>query len=424
MRLYPRLGLARRTVRLRLTLLYGALFLVCGTVLVGITYILASQSTSSVYTYRGPDGTISVLTDPTTKASPGGSLRDSSGDGSHDRSTTSPPETARVAAAAAREQRDRQLNDLVAESAVALGITTVISLGVGWLVAGHVLRRLHRVTTAARSISANNLHERLALDGPDDELKELGDTFDQLLARLESSFLSQRQFIANVSHELRTPMARQRTLAQVALADPDATVDSLRTAHERVLAAGSQQEQLVLALLTLARGQAGLSRREPFDLARLTEEVVLSRSGDAAQAGVTVRTELDAAPASGDARLVERMVVNLVDNALRHNVPDGLVKVSTRNQDGRTVLTVANTGPVIPGAAVEQLFQPFERLGAGRGEGLGLGLSIVRAIADAHDAEVDARPRAGGGLVTTVTFPAPDPADHRGAAASHTPVRV
>jgi signal transduction histidine kinase len=295
------------------------------------------------------------------------------------------------------------------------------------MVAGRVLRRLRRITAAARDISANNLHERLGLDGPQDELRELGDTFDQLLCRLEASFMAQRQFIANASHELRTPMARQRTLAQVALSDPDASAESLRAAHERVLAAGAQQEQLIMALLTLARGQAGLSRREPFDLARVTEEVVLSRAEEAEQRSVTVRTASAAAWTMGDVRLAERMIVNLVDNALRHNVPGGVVEIRARARDGAAVLTVSNTGPEIPEAVVDQLFQPFERFGSertGRSEGLGLGLSIVRAIADAHGAVLETRPRPGGGLVTTVTFQAPDRTDRRSPVESRTPARV
>ncbi|MCP2343544.1 sensor histidine kinase [Actinomadura rupiterrae] len=425
---FVRSALGRRTVRLRLTLLYGALFLVCGTALVGITYLLASQSTPGVYTSHGPNGDTNALARGSSSPGPDGSLHSTSGENGGS-SVSNAPAPARAADVAkqserqAREQRAGELRSLLVQSGTALGITTVISLGVGWVVAGNVLRRLQRVTDAARTISASNLHERLALDGPQDELKELGDTFDELLARLEGTFLAQRQFIAHVSHELRTPMARQRTLAQVALADPDATVESLRSAHERVLAAGAQQEQLVLALLTLARGQAGISRREPFDLAPLARDVVLNRSEEAQRLGVTVRTDLAAAPVAGDARLTERMITNLVDNALRHNVPGGRVEVTASARDGSAVLTVANTGRVIPEPAVEQLFEPFERLGAVRAEGLGLGLSIVRAIADAHGAAVVARPRSGGGLVMTVTFPPPAAPARRGAE-TRAPVRV
>ena len=415
-----RFSLGRRTVRLRLTLLYGALFLACGTVLVAITYALASQ-TPAVYTLSGPDGDTNALAQATGAPSSDGSLHSTAreqGDGGISDAAGSPQsaELARRTEAAARAQRTRQLHALLTASGIALAITTVISLGVGWIVARHLLKRLQRVTAAARTISAGNLHERLQLDSPDDELKELGDTFDQLLTRLEASFVAQRQFIANVSHELRTPMTRQRTLAQLALSDPEATVDSLRVAHERVLTAGERQEQLILALLTLARGQAGISRREPFDLTRLTEGVVLTRSAEAVRRKLTVRTDLGPADASGDAALAERVVINLVDNALRHNVPGGLVEISTRTEDGQAVLTVANTGRPIEESAIARLFQPFERLDAdrtGHAEGLGLGLSIVQAIAEAHGATIHTRPRLGGGLVTSVTFPEIEPTDTR-----------
>jgi len=283
----------------------------------------------------------------------------------------------------------------------------VVSAVLGWIVAGRVLRPLRTITATARDISVTDLHERLVLDGPNDELKELGDTFDGLLERLEASFRAQRQFVANASHELRTPLARQRTLAQVALADPDASIESLRMAHERVLTAGAQQERLIEALLTLARGQTGLERREPFDLATVTGQVLQTRS-DADHQSVEVHEELAPAPVLGDARLVERLVANLVDNAIRYNVPHGSVHVTTQTRSGQAVVSVANTGPVVPPTAVERLFQPFQRLGAdrtSRGDGIGLGLSIVQAIADAHGATVTARPQPEGGLDIEVSFP-------------------
>jgi signal transduction histidine kinase len=410
--------LGHRTVRFRLTLLYGALFLVCGTVLIAITYILASQFTPDAYTSRGPNGETNALMVSPTRPGPDGSPQFSSQDqadgATHSDTGTSAQaaEFARRAQDLAREQRTDQLEALLVESVTALGITTVIALGAGWLMAGRQLSRLRQVTGAARTISASNLHERLALDGPDDELKDLGDTFDDLLARLEGSFIAQRRFIANVSHELRTPLARQRTVAQVALSDPAATADSLRAAHERVLAAGAEQEQLIMALLTLARGQAGLGTRTPFDLARLTEEVVMSRVDEVERKGLTIRASYGTAWASGDVRLTEGMIVNLVDNALRHNVEGGLVEISTSGRDNRAVLTVSNTGRSIPGSRVERLFEPFERGGTdrvGHGEGLGLGLSIVQAITDAHDAGLQATPRPGGGLTIKVTMPVPAP---------------
>jgi signal transduction histidine kinase len=276
-------------------------------------------------------------------------------------------------------------------------------------VAGRVLRPLRTITATARDISAANLHERLALDGPDDELKELGDTIDDLLARLEQAFEAQRRFVANASHELRTPLARQRTVAQVALDDRDATVESLRAAHERVLVAGAQQERLIDALLTLARGQTGSDKREPLDLADLACRVLVTRRAEAQRRGLDLREALAPASVTGDARLIERLVANLVDNALRHNEDAGHVDVATGNRSGHAVLSVGNTGPLVPAADVDRLFEPFERLGAnrtGHDGGLGLGLSIVQAIANAHGATIDVHPQRKGGLHIDVSFPA------------------
>jgi signal transduction histidine kinase len=285
---------------------------------------------------------------------------------------------------------------------------TLLSIALGWLVAGRVLRPLRAITAAARDISATNLHERLTLDRPDDELKDLGDTFDELLGRLETSFNAQRRFVANASHELRTPLARQRAVVQVALSDPKATVASLRRAHERVLASGEQQERLIDALLTLTRVQAGLNQRAPFDLASVTDDIVAWRRPEVQLRGLHLDSALASAPTLGDARLVERLVANVVDNALSHNVPGGRVEVVTETRDGHAVLAVSNDGPVIRRSDIDRIFQPFQRLGAertGHQGGLGVGLSIVKAIAEVHGATITARPRDRGGLDITVVFP-------------------
>jgi signal transduction histidine kinase len=252
------------------------------------------------------------------------------------------------------------------------------------------------------------VQDLLGLKGPKDEIKELGDTFDSLLGRLEAAFQSQRRFVANASHELRTPLARQKAIIQVALADPKASAAALRKAHQRVLASGAEEERLIEALLTLARGQSGLDHRETLDVAAMTAEVLASRRSEARARRLEVRSELSPAPASGDPRLVERLVTNLVDNAVRHNVESGLVEISTATRDGRAVLRVANTGPQVPEAELDRLFQPFQRLAperTGHGEGVGLGLSIVQAIAETHGAAITATPRLGGGMVVEVTFP-------------------
>jgi len=306
------------------------------------------------------------------------------------------------------QQRALELEQLLTESGVALAVMTVASIGLGWLVAGRTLGKLRTITAAARFISASSLYARLALDGPDDELKELGDTFDGLLARLEAAFGAQRQFVANASHELRTPLARQRTLIEVALADPEPSVGALQDVCKRVLTTGEQQERLIEALLTLARSQRGLDRHELIDLAALTAEIVLTRQPEAELRGLTIATSFAPAPALGDARLAERLVANLLDNAIRHNVAHGIVQVSTGTWAGHAVLSVSNTGPVIRPDHVAQLFQPFQRGGAdrtGTRDGLGLGLSIVGAIAEAHGAWLQANALTGGGLGVQAGFP-------------------
>jgi len=284
-----------------------------------------------------------------------------------------------------------------------------VSLGLGWIIAGRILRPLRTMNASARTISATNLNERLALDGPDDELKELGETFNDLLARLEKSFESQRRFVANASHELRSPLARQRTLAQVALDDPDADVASLRAAHERVLASGAQQERLIEGLLTLARGEAGLQRRELVDLSVIVDSVLLTPLPEVDRLDLRVDTNIMPATLMGDPRLVERLVTNLVDNAIRHNLPGGGIEVASRMEGLRAVLSVVNDGAVIPPQEVGRLFQTFQRMARDRtgahGEGVGLGLSIVQAIATTHGARIKAEARPQGGMAIEISFP-------------------
>jgi signal transduction histidine kinase len=404
--------LPRRTVRLRLTLLYGGLFLLCGAALLAVTYVLVDHATAG-YVFNGQNGSVGFsrphggstpsgqADQPTVQVSGGGGL-----------SPSQLLAQARKLEAQAVHQHAAELHQLLIQSGIALAVMAAVSLVLGWFVAGRVLRRLRTITLAAREISATSLQERLALRGPDDELKELGDTFDELLARLEASFNAQRQFVANASHELRTPLARQRVISQVALADPDATAETLRAAHERVLVSGAQQERIIEALLTLARGQAGLGAREPFDLAAVAGQVLRARRPEAAVRGLDLHEALSAAPASGDPRLAERLVANLVDNALNHNVANGHADVVTETRNGQAVVTVVNSGPVVPPAEVGRLLRPFQRHGADRtvhGKGLGLGLSIVQAIATAHGASLAIDPRPGGGLRAEVTFPPPSP---------------
>jgi signal transduction histidine kinase len=292
--------------------------------------------------------------------------------------------------------------------AVILAVLVLLSVPLGWLLAGRLLRPVRLITVTARDISASNLSRRLRTGRRDDEFGRLGETLNELFARLEASFRAQRHFVANASHELRTPLAVERTLLQVALDDPEADA-ALREACVEVLALGVRTERLIDALLTLASGERGIERREPFDLADLAARVAQTRREEAARRDVRLEAKLGPAPTAGDPRLAESLIANLADNALRYNVPGGWAEISTATRDGRAVVSVRNTGPAIPPGQVDRLFQPFQRLGTERvqcSRGHGLGLAIVAAIADAHAASVTARVRQGGGLDIAVAFPA------------------
>jgi signal transduction histidine kinase len=302
------------------------------------------------------------------------------------------------------------VHSLILWSVLGLLIMAVVSLPVGWLVAGRLLRPLRLITATARDISATNLNRRLGLRGRRDELSELAGTLDALFGRLEASFDSQRHFVANAAHELRTPLTAERALLQVALADPEASTASLRSACQDVLALGEQQEHLIGALLTLASSERGIDRPEPFDLAEVARRVLAARGAEAGRRGITVTHELLPAPVSGDPSMVESLVANLVDNALRHNTDaDGTLDVRTAMAGGRPSISVSNTGPVVPPGQVGRLFQPFQQLGGERirrAGGHGLGLAIVAAITQAHGAALAPRARPDGGLSITVTWPA------------------
>ncbi len=287
-------------------------------------------------------------------------------------------------------------------------IMAILAVGVGWLIAGRVLRPLRTITATARDISARNLSQRLAVDGPDDEFRRLGQTLDGLFGRLEASFEAQRHFVANASHELRTPLTAEKTVLQVALADPAASTATLRSACTTALQWTEQQEHLIDALLTLASSQRGIERWEPFDLADIARDAVLYHHGEAERRGIRVDAALSAAPATGDPALAESLITNLVGNAIRHNVDGGWVEVSTAITDGRADAAVANSGPLVSPGEVHRLFQPFQRTGTqrtGTAAGHGLGLAIVSAIAGVHGAELDVSARPEGGLRITVSFP-------------------
>lgn len=305
-------------------------------------------------------------------------------------------------------QRAADSHQLLVDSGIALAVVAVLALLAGWLVSGRMLRPVRTITRTARRISATNLHERLALEGPDDEFKQLGDTLDDLFGRLDAAFDAQRHFVTNASHELRTPLTAERTLLQVALDDPETTVDTWRSTAREVLASNEEQALLIEALLTLASSEGELREREPVDLATVAHAMCVELQSEADQRGIHVFEETTTATLDGDPLLVERLVANLLANAIRHNVVDGRVEVTTRVNDANAVLSVTNTGPVIPPTEIDRLFQPFQRLDRRRAHhnhGHGLGLSIVRAIATAHGATVTVQPFADGGVSVEVGFP-------------------
>jgi signal transduction histidine kinase len=391
----------RRTVRLRLTLLYGGLFLVSGVALLAITYFLVTTRIfggEPVFQTTYADDPV-----PVPGGAGGPTTHISEGPGGPD-----------------------QLRQLLILAGIGLAGTLAVSIAAGWLMAGRVLRPLRTITATTRQITEANLQQRLAVAGPDDELKDLADTIDGLLARLDAAFDAQkdaldaqRRFVANASHELRGPLTRERAAIEVALADPAASVASLRSAFERVLAASKQQERLLDALLVLARGQAGLDRWESFDLAAVTDEVVLARHAEVQRRRLRVDATLRPAPALGDPRLAERLVSNLVDNAIRHNLPEGWIQLQTGSNAGRAELSVVNSGPAVSPTEVDRLLRPFQRLGAdrtGHHQGHGLGLSIVAAVAAAHGADLRVGARPDGGLQVVVGFPTPNHAAPPGTA--------
>ena len=362
----------RPTLRARMTLVYGAVICTSGVALLGVTQTLAPGLLQhDVHkTGLGQPGAV-------TPAHP-----------------TRIPLT--IGSAAFRED------------AVTLVIMAVLSLAAGWLIAGRFVRPLRAIITTARDISASNLHRRLGIRGRGDEFTELGQTLDDLFARLEASFQIQRHFIANASHELRTPLSAGRALLQVAIADPEPTVKTLRATCEELIELSDQQERLIAALLALAGSQRGIGQMECLDLADITQDMVLARQDEAQRRGIYLSVALAAAPVTGDRTLAKSLVANLVDNAIRHNLPGGQAEISTTLTAAGAVIAVSNTGTVIPPDAVEDLFQPFRQLGTERtrhGEGRGLGLAIVRAIANAHGAALTARASPQGGLDIQVTFP-------------------
>jgi signal transduction histidine kinase len=373
------------TVRARLTLLYTGLFAACGAIVVAVSYVLVARI-----------GTPRVA--PRTGASP--QFLEQC------KSATAPGIVAKCNAyfqqQGAQSQRDLTLSHLLQYSLITLAVVIALAAVLGWIVAGRALRPVHRITEAARAASEHTLSARVALNGPRDELHELAETFDAMLDRLQAAFESQQRFIANASHELRTPLAVMRATVDVVMDDPNGTPDDLRGMAVDIRSAVDHAEHLVGALLILARNEHGLTVHDEVDLATVAEDVIeATRLGDR-----QVHAELEPAAISGDAVLVERLIANLVDNAVRYNTAGGDIWVGTGTIADRARLTVSNTGPVVTPTDAGRLFQPFQRLDDRTShDGFGLGLTIVASIAAIHGGDAAALPRDGGGLTVTVAIP-------------------
>ncbi|MEU8519418.1 HAMP domain-containing sensor histidine kinase [Streptomyces sp. NBC_01216] len=383
--------LLRPTIRIRLTLLYGGMFLIAGILLLSIIYLLAAQAL-----HIGSDLPFKIVEGKVTS------------EVCNFPSEAQPDVFNAAMNACVNTQRQHALDDLLRRSLFALLGLSIIAFAFGYAMAGRVLAPLGRITRTARQVAGSDLTRRIELDGPDDELKELADTFDEMLDRLERAFTAQQRFVANASHELRTPLAINRTLLEVHLSDPGAPVE-LQQLGKTLLATNERSEQLVEGLLLLARSDNEVVERKQVDLAEVATRAIDQVHAEAEAKGVEIRGAREPVVVPGNGVLLERIALNLVQNAVRYNVPeDGWVEVTTEVLHGQAVMVVSNTGPVVPAYEIDNLFEPFRRLRTertGSDKGVGLGLSIARSVARAHGGRIIAEPREGGGLVMRVTLP-------------------
>jgi signal transduction histidine kinase len=374
------------TIRLRLTALYGTVFLITGAALLTIGYLFVRNNLRTHHSLRAE--LIHLGIHPA--------------DGQFGFPPGSP--TGKLIHTVQSQILGGALHRLLIEYAVALVAMTAISVLIGWLLAGRALAPLREITATARRVSSENLGERIDLPGPADELRELADTFDGMLGRLDGAFASQRHFVANASHELRTPLAIMRTEVDVALADPDASTAELREMGEAVRDTVDRCERLIASLLLLARSEAATGHEEPVDLAALAADCITDLWAPAEEAQIEIRDDLEPAWTLGHPGLLERLIANLIDNGIHHNVSGGFLQVRTRAVGNRVELVVANGGEPIDPARVRELTEPFRRLDRSVG-GFGLGLSIVQSIARAHYGEATLIAPALGGLEVRVTLP-------------------
>lgn len=396
----------RASLRLRLTLSYGLLFFVVGFLLLVLSYLLLQRV---------------VVSNP-------GELAARTAQHLHlsqaylQQNMPSPSGGQQTVGAFMRQLQDQVLSELLRAllptTFWALAIATAVSVVVGWWMAGRMLRPMQEISTVARRLSASTLHERIALKDPKDELRELADTFDAMLVRLEAAFVAQREFVSNASHELRTPLAIMRTELDVTLADPETDADDLRRMAETIRAAIARSEDVIDKLLVLAESD-DLAERERVDIAGVVEDAARQHTRSVAEKGIDLVIDARPSAVSGDQALLERLVDNLIDNAVRYAPSGSVVRVRVDADDGKVTLRVANAGEVISPEEVPRLFERFYRRGMSRSRrtgGSGLGLAIVAAVAEVHGGVVSAEAPPEGGLIVTVALPhSPAPASTRGA---------
>ncbi len=403
-------------VRSRLTLIYAALFFVAGSALLGLTYGLVASNLPT-----RPPASLTISSQAVSLLEHACNSAGAAVKGSERPPDSKPAPGSKPAAgckqaygayyagtaAGMQAQRQQTLSKLLGFWLVGLGVTTVASGGLGWFMSGRVLRPVRAITETARRASEQHLGERLALTGAKDELKELADTFDDMLERLDAAFATQRRFVANASHELRTPLTVMRTAIDVTLAKPSPTARQLTDMAARVRRSIDRAETMIEALLTLAVSDQGKLSTEFTDLATWAEDAIDAAAPEIEHLDLRVETKLDPAETTGDPQLLERMISNLVGNAVRHNEPGGWIMLRTGTSDATVYLKIANSGPFIPDDAVPSLFEPFQRMEARTGtrDGVGLGLSIARSVATAHHATVTARSQPAGGLDISVVIP-------------------
>ncbi|MEU8787720.1 ATP-binding protein [Streptomyces sp. NPDC048637] len=401
--------------RVRLTALYGGLLVLAGAMLIGLVYVLLRQGL-----YSGLSSAVRITVRRSSRGhAPPGTIEPPPALGPIMVPPTLPIPQNRYPVllpgngplSAAKKITDAAeaaaLSKLLTVSLIALLVFAVISVALAWWLAGRVLRPVSVITSTARRLSAANLHERIALDAPPGELKQLADTFDGMLDRIEHLVFAQQRFAANAAHELRTPLAVQRAAAEIGLADPDPA--NVRRIRDKLIEVAADSEQLIEGLLLLSVSDQGLQRREPVAFGDLAESVAAEYAEDAWQRGLTLATDIRPLTVDGDPVLLAHLIRNLVGNAVRHNRPDGRITLSVHDR----TLEITNTGPAVPAESIPYLFEPFRRLEARRhapGEGAGLGLSIVVSIARAHAATARALPNPGGGLTARISFPARLPA--------------